>query len=143
MAFLIGKIYGNIAANGIQLLAGRHVVLEVQKAPAEAEDGLCAVILCFFDGSRHDFRQELLRIIFQSHNRSDALYGIAHRIVCKTVAAARHHKPLAGIVHHLGLAFFDIGLGTRLVAYIDVLAVLHGKGFHHLITHSRRSVAYP
>ena len=50
-----------------------------------------------------------------------------------TVATARHHKPLAGIVHHLGLAFFDIGLGTRLVAYIDVLAVLHGKGFHNLV----------
>ena len=50
-----------------------------------------------------------------------------------TVAAAWYHQPLVGIVHHLGLALFYKGFGSRLVAYIDILAVLHGKGLYHLV----------
>ena len=48
------------------------------------------------------------------------------------VAAAGHHKSLASVVHHLGLALFYKGFGPCLVAHIDVHAVLHGEGFHHL-----------
>ena len=50
-----------------------------------------------------------------------------------TVAATRHHKPLPSIVHHLGLSLFNKGFGSCLVAYIDILAVLHGECFYHLI----------
>lgn len=38
------------------------------------------------------------------------------------IAAFWHHKPLADIVHHLGLAFLDEGFASRLVTYIDALA---------------------
>ena len=50
-----------------------------------------------------------------------------------TVAAARHHQALSVVINHFGLAVHDILLGTLLVTYIDVLAVLHGKGFHNLV----------
>ena len=53
--------------------------------------------------------------------------------MCVGVAASGHHKALAGVVHHLGLAIFNIGFGASLVAYIDVLAVCHGKGFYNLV----------
>ena len=50
-----------------------------------------------------------------------------------TVAATGHHKPLPSIVHHLGLSLFNKGFGAFFITYIDILAVLHGKGFYHLI----------
>ena len=50
------------------------------------------------------------------------------------VAAARHHKPLASIVHYLGLTFLYVGFGSCLVAHIDVLAILHGESFCQLTT---------
>lgn len=48
---------------------------------------------------------------------------------------------LASVVYHLGLALLDQGFGTSLVAYIDILAVLHGKGFHHLIAFGGKNLA--
>ena len=58
-----------------------------------------------------------------------------------TVAAAGHHKSLTAIVHHLGLAIFNIGFGTRLVTYIDVFSVLYGKCFYHLIAFGSENLA--
>ena len=49
-----------------------------------------------------------------------------------TIAAARHHKTLSGVIHHLGLSLFHEDFGSRLVTDIDILAVLHSKGFHNL-----------
>ena len=57
------------------------------------------------------------------------------------VAAARHHESLADVVHHLGLTFLYIGCGTCLVAYIDVLAIFHGEGFHYLIVFGSENLA--
>ena len=36
-------------------------------------------------------------------------------------------------VAHLGLSIFNVGFSSRLVTYIDVLTVLHSKGFYHLV----------
>ena len=58
-----------------------------------------------------------------------------------SITTARHHKALSCIVHHLSLSFFDISFGTSLVADIDVLAILHGKGFHNLITFGSEDLA--
>jgi hypothetical protein len=58
-----------------------------------------------------------------------------------SITTARHHKPLSCIVHHLGLAISDISFGTRLVAYINVLAVLHGKCLYNLIAFGSEDLA--
>ena len=50
-----------------------------------------------------------------------------------TVAAAGHLKALVGVVHYFGLACLNKWFGAFLVAYIDILAVLHGKRFNNLI----------
>ena len=58
-----------------------------------------------------------------------------------SVAAAGHYKSLACVVYHLCLAFLHVGFGTSLVAYVDVLAVLHGKGFDDLVVLGRENFA--
>ncbi len=53
--------------------------------------------------------------------------------MCVAIAATGHHKTLVAVVYHLSLALFYEGPGSRLIAYIDILAVLHCKGFYNLI----------
>ena len=134
MGFLVSKIDRNVAADGIQLLTGRHIIYEEPILPAKSKDSFCPVVPCLLDCGGQNFGQKYLRVVFRTNERTDGLDGKTRRIVRVTVAAARHHKSLASVVHHLGLACFHVGLGTRLVTNIDVLAVLHGKGFYHLIT---------
>ena len=133
MAFLVGKVDGNIAADGIQLLAGRHIVLKGHQIPPLAEYRFCSIVSCFLDRSGYDFLQELFGTVFITDNRSYGLDGIAKCIVGVTITAAWHYKTLVGVVHHFGLTLFHKGFGSRLVAYIDILTVLHGKGFYHVV----------
>ena len=65
--------------------------------------------------------------------RSDDRQGNTHRIVGVTVAAARHHETLTGVIHHLGFASFNKCLGTFLITYIHILTVFYRKGFNDLI----------
>ena len=134
MAFLVGKVDGNVTADGIQLLTGRHVVFKGHQIPALTEDGLSVIVLCLFDGCRNDFFQEFLWTVLITNDGSYRLDGIAQRIVGVSVAAAGHHKTLSAIVHHLGLTLFHKGFGSSLVTYINILAVLHGKGLNNLVT---------
>ena len=57
------------------------------------------------------------------------------------VTAAGHHKTLACIIDHFGLTCLNIGLSTFLVAYINVLAVFHRKGFNDLIVFGSENLA--
>ena len=83
--------------------------------------------------TREIFLEELLRINIQPNHCADGLEGITQHIMGVTITAAGHHQALAPVVHQTGLACFNIGFGSLLVANIDVLAILHGKGFHNLV----------
>ena len=133
MAFIIEEVHGNIAADGVQLLAGRQIVFEVQVIPALPEDRCCTTRPGFLDGCGDNLRQELLGIDIIIYRRADCLEGMSQHVVCMTIATTGHHKPLACIVHYLGLTLFDKGFGSRLVANIDVFAILHGKGLYYLV----------
>ena len=141
MTFLVREVDGYVAADGIQLLAGRHVLLEDEPVPAEAIDSLRTGVPCLLDGSRYDFREELFRVILVADYRSCCLDGDTRGIMGMSVAAAGHDESLACVVYYLGLAFLNEGLGASLVAYIDVLAVFHGKGFYYLVAFSGENLA--
>ena len=132
MTFIVGKVDGDITADGIQLLAGRYIFHEGDVIPAKAEDARCSCLASLLDGSGDSLCQELVGSQPNGY-RTDDRQGNAHRIMCMTVTAARHHKTLAGIVHNLSLAFLNKSLGTFLIAYIDVLAVFHCECFYNLI----------
>ena len=134
MTFLVGKVDGNIAADLIQQLAITQVFRELHHLPTATKNGIGSRILSLLNRSRNDFLEELVHICLPTHHCSYALDGIAERIVGVTIAAARHHKTLSAIVHHLGLTLFHKGCGSSLVAYIDILAILHGKGLNNLVT---------
>ena len=51
-----------------------------------------------------------------------------------TVATAGHHESLVGVVHHFGLACFNVDLSSLLVAYIDILAIFYGKRLNNFST---------
>ena len=134
MAFLIKKVDGDITAHLIQQLAIAQVFGELHHLPATAENEIDSCVLCLLDSSRNDLLDELVHISLPAHDCSYALDGIAKRIVRVTIAATGHDESLAGVVYHLGLALLNIGFGSSLVAYIDILAVLHSEGFNNLIS---------
>ena len=133
MAFIIQEIHGNITADGIQLLAGRQIVLEVQVIPALAEDGRSPCLLRFLNRLGDNLCQELVWVSIKRNRCTDCLEGMPQHVMGVTVAATRDHKTFAGIVHHLGLALLNKDFGSLLVTYIDILTVFHGKGFYNLI----------
>ena len=141
VAFIVQEVNGNIAANGVNFLAGRDMGLEARKIPALAKDRFRAAFPCLLDGGGKDFRHELLRIRVHIHHGADRLQGVAQHIMGVAVAAAGHHKPLPGVVHHFGLAVFHKIFGALPVADIDIFAVLHGKRFFNPVVFGREYLA--
>ena len=132
VTFIVGKVDGDITADGIQLLTGGYIFHKGDVIPAKAEDGRRSCLASLLNGSGDSLCKELVGSQPNGY-RSDDRQGNTHRIMCMTVTAARHHKTLAGIVHNLSLAFLNKSLSTFLVAYIDVLAVFHCECFYNLI----------
>ena len=140
VALIVGKVDRNIAADSIQLLASRNMVSEGVVIPTETEDDRRLGFTSLLDGGGKYLVQERVGRSPEDH-RTDDRQGNTSRIMRVTVATARHHQALASIVHYLGLAGFNESLGSCLVAYIDVLAVLHGKGFDNLIVLGSENLA--
>ena len=140
VAFFVGKINGKIAADGIQLLTGGHLLLENDWIPAEAEDGRGPCLPGLFNGGGNNFLQELIRIGTKGY-RSDNRQGNANGVMGVTIAATGHHKALASVVNYFGLAGFNIGFGAFLVAHIHKLAVFHRKGLCHRLFIGRENLA--
>ena len=132
MGLLIREIHGNIAAYGVQLLSGGHILLEEHVTPTEAEDRLRACVPGLLHRGGKDLRQELVRAILPADDRSYGLDGKAGGIMGVAVAAGGHYEALSGIVQNLRFALLNKCRGSRLVAHIDVFAVLHSKCFRHL-----------
>ena len=141
MSLLVSNIDGNVAADLIQQLAITQVLGKLHHVPSASKYDISPIVPGFLDRGRNDFLDELIHTVCPVHNRSYSLDSIAQRIVGVAVAAAGHDESLACVVYYLGLAFLNEGLGSSLVAYIDVLAVFHGKGFYYLVAFSGENLA--
>ena len=93
VTFVVGKINGYIAADGIELLAGRNLVHEGDVIPTEAEDGLRTCFPSLLDSSRNHFVQKRIRGCSNGHCSYDG-QGNTYGIMGMTVAATGHHQTL-------------------------------------------------
>ena len=76
MALLVEHVYGDVAADGIQILTGRHVGFEALESPALAEDGRGTLSPSLLDSLLY-FLQKLFRIVLQVEHCTNAFEGIA------------------------------------------------------------------
>ena len=138
MPFFISKEHGNIVANGVQLLASRHIVLKFYQIPAETENSRCVVFFCLFDSGGNIFRQKFINIIFSVENRANGLYAV-QRIMSVTVAARRHDDTFAAVVDNFSFAGLDKCRRSEFVANVNKSAVFDCKRLSELIIFRRKN----